>query len=405
MPEFIYQAKNAQQKIDTGTIAANNADEAAANLKSQGLTLISLKEKSLALQVFARVSGNVSIVDKANLCRYLATMIGAGLPLSEAIDTIAQDTHSQALKSILAQIQHGLQQGESLSDLFSQYPHIFDPVFLAIVKAGEQSGTLQRSFQYLEDQLMANYTLSQKVKGALMYPAVIIATMFGVGAILIVFVVPQIAQVFLKTKLPIPKLTVMVLKGGLFLNQHLLVIGIGLSMIFISFIIGIKTRLGKKILLGSLKRLPGVTNLFEKLDLARFARTLATLMQSGVPITQSITVATSTLSHAKFAPLVQSLETDIKKGDAISTIFRKHNKQVPQMMISMVATGEKTGTTDKILFEVADFYEQELENEIKNFTAILEPVIMLIIGIGVGGMVLSVIAPIYSLVASLQNTK
>jgi len=312
---------------------------------------------------------------------------------------------SHTLQNILRQVQQGLQKGESLSDLFAKYPLIFDTSFLAIVKAGEESGALQRSFQYLEEQLMANHTLSQKVKGALMYPAVIITTMFGVGGILIVFVVPQIAQVFLKTKLPIPKLTVMVLQAGLALNQNIHLIGLILLLLIIGLVITLKTPRGKKIFMGLLKRIPGVTKLFEKLDLARFARTLATLMQSGVPITQAISVASSTLSHAKFAPLVKSLETDIRKGDSIATILRLHRKLVPQMMISMVATGEKTGTTDKILFKVADFYEQELENEIKNFTAILEPVIMLIIGIGVGGMVLSVIAPIYSLVASLQNVK
>jgi len=402
MPEFTYQTKDNQDKLTSGTINAATINEAAATLQSQQTTIVSLKPAH-SMQLFSKVTGNIPTVEKANLCRYLATMIGAGLPLAEAIDTIAQDTRSHTLQNILRQVQQGLQKGESLSDLFAKYPLIFDTSFLAIVKAGEESGALQRSFQYLEEQLMANHTLSQKVKGALMYPAVIITTMFGVGGILIVFVVPQIAQVFLKTKLPIPKLTVMVLQAGLALNQNIHLIGLILLLLIIGLVITLKTPRGKKIFMGLLKRIPGVTKLFEKLDLARFARTLATLMQSGVPITQAISVASSTLSHAKFAPLVKSLETDIRKGDSIATILRLHRKLVPQMMISMVATGEKTGTTDKILFKVADFYEQELENEIKNFTAILEPVIMLIIGIGVGGMVLSVIAPIYSLVASLQG--
>lgn len=404
MPEFSYQIKDAQNKITSGTLTALSADEAASILHNQGSTIVSLKSPT-KLSALGKVNGNIPTVEKANLCRYLATMIGAGLPLAEAVDTITQDTKSKTLKNVLGNVQYGLQQGESLSELFGKYPRIFDPVFLSIVKAGEQSGTLQRSFQYLEDQLMANHALSQKVKGALLYPAVIIATMFGVGGILIVFVIPQIAQVFLKTKLAIPRLTVFILQTGLAINQHLALIGGILGLLVVALIIITRSRTGKKFLTDVLKRLPLVSGLFEKLDLARFARTLATLMQSGVPITQSISVATSTLSHAKFHPLVVSLETDIKKGESISSVLRHHKHEIPQMMISMVATGEKTGTTDKILFDVANFYEQELENDVKNFTAILEPAIMLLIGVGVGGMVLSIIAPIYSLVSSLQNAK
>lgn len=404
MPEFTYQVQNREHQLKTGTITAGSLEEAATTLKSQGFTILSLRQP-VSVTLLASVSGHISVVEKANLCRYLSTMISAGLPLAEAVDTIAQDTRSKALKQVLAHIQHGLQQGEPLSQLFAKYPHIFDPVFLAIVKAGEQSGTLNRSFQYLEQQLMANHSLSQKVTGALIYPAVIIATMVGVGAILIVFVVPQIAQVFLKTKLPIPKLTVIVLQTGLAVNKYLPLIGIGLLIVVIGVIITFRTQSGKIFLTGLLKRLPVVGIMFEKLDLSRFARTLATLMQSGVPISESIRVSTATLSHIKFRQLSKDLVTNIMTGEPLAAILRRHPHEVPQMMISMVATGEKTGTTDKILFDVATFYEQELEIAVKNFTAILEPVIMLIIGIGVGGMVLSVIAPIYSLVSSLQTVK
>jgi len=148
---------------------------------------------------------------------------------------------------------------------------------------------------------------------------------------------------------------------------------------------------------------PGVSKLFEKLDLTRFSRILATLMKSGVPITQSLEVSTTTLSQPKFKPLRFALVEGIKKGESISTILRRYQKLIPRMLISMVSTGEKTGSLDKILFDVAHFFEEELEDEIKSFTAILEPVIMLFIGVGVGGMVLAIIAPIYSLVASLQQ--
>jgi len=402
MPEYIYRARDLSGKTVSETITAANLEEAASILKAQKYQIITLNPKA-EKQALIKVKGSVSVVEKANLCHYLSTMINAGLPLIESVASIARDTKNPTLKSILINAQTSLQQGDSLSATFARYPNIFDKVFITIVKAGERSGTLHKSFKYLKEQMLTSHTLAQKVKSALVYPAVIISTMIGVGVILIVFVVPQIAQVFLKTKLEVPKITTIILQTGLFLKNNLLYLGLGLLVLIIFTIIALKSAKGKKVIMGFVKKIPGITLLFEKLDLARFSRTLATLMQSGVPITESLAVSTIALSQEKFTPLKNALTSDIKKGESIAAIFRKHPKHLPQMMLSMVATGEKTGTLDKILLDIALFYEQELEAAVKNFTAILEPIIMLIIGIGVGGMVLSVIAPVYSLVSSLQG--
>ncbi len=403
MPEFEYKARDPEGKIVTDIITDSNSEEAAHNLQSQHLQVITLRAKSSASTNLRQFRGKVSVIEKANFCRYLSTMINAGLPLTEAINAIARDTKKGTLKHILIDIEYRLQQGESIADTLSRYPHVFDPIFITIVRAGERSGTLQKSFQYLEDQLISSHNLSQNVKGALIYPAVIVSTMFGVGVILIVFVVPQIAKVFLSSKLPIPRLTTMILEIGLAINQHLILVGgVILALIITTFGI-IQTNKGKQMLMHILAQLPIVNKLFSQLDLARFSRTLSTLMQTGVPITEALSVATMTFSQPKFLPLGVALQAEIKKGESISSILRNHDKVIPEMMISMVSTGEKTGTTDKILHELALFYEKELGNEIKNFTAILEPVIMLLIGICVGGMVLSIIAPIYSLVSTLQS--
>ncbi|MBI2009586.1 MAG: type II secretion system F family protein [Candidatus Chisholmbacteria bacterium] len=402
MARFDYTARDTQGTIISETLSAGNLDDAANLLRSQRYQILKLTERKNPT-ILNSVGGSVSTIDKANLCRYLSTMINAGLPLSEALDTIVKDTRNPTLKKLLQDTQNRLNQGESLSDAFARYPGIFGKIFITIVRAGDQSGSLQQSFKYLEDQLLASHNLSQKVKGALIYPAVIIATMFAVGTVLIVFVIPQIAKVFLNSSLPVPAMTKTVFEFVLNFNRNLPFIGAAFGLVVVSVVIASRTNKGKEVLLSLVKQVPGVKNLFEKLDIARFARTLATLMQSGVPITESLTVATNTLTQKKFKPLTLALTEDIKKGESMASIFRRHSEHIPQMLISMISTGEKTGSLDKILFEVADFYEQELESEIKNFTAILEPVIMLIIGIGVGGMVLSVIAPVYSLVSSLQG--
>ena len=402
MPQFTYTVRDTTGKVITESITAANIEAAASSLRAQRYQILKLTQKSPTFKTFSRSPGKVSTVEKANLCRYLATMIKAGLPLTEAVASISSDTKNKALQNILVEVKLSLQKGEALSVTFAKYPQIFDQIFITIVRAGERSGTLASSFKYLQDQLTASNTLSQKVKSALIYPAVIISTMLAIGIILIVFVIPQIAQVFLSSNLPVPKVTTAILQGGLTLNQNLNLIGIGAGILILATVITFRSPKGRKLLLGLLKQVPGVVKLFEKLDLARFSRTLATLMKSGIPITQSLEVSTTTLSQKKFASLSVALKQDIKKGKSISSVLRAHQEHIPPMMVSMISTGEKTGTLDTILFDVANFFEEELEYEIKNFTAILEPVIMLIIGIGVGGMVLSIIAPIYSLVGSLQ---
>lgn len=403
MPHFSYQAINQEGKTISDSIAGINLKAVADNLKAQQLQIISLKPIAAKTTQITKLSYKLSVVDKANLCRYLGTMIKAGLPLLDAVSTIRADTTNKTLKSILSDIQVSLQQGNNLSSAFSKYPKVFDPVFVTIIRAGEQSGNLAKSFQYLEEQLTATHALSQKVKGALMYPAVIISTMLAVGLILIVFVVPQIAQVFLKGTFDVPKFTTVILQTGLALKENLTLLILIMALIIISIVIALRTNKGKQFIVNLIKRTPGVTGLFEKLDMARFSRTLATLLTSGVPITDALSVSTVALTQKKYASLVVALKADVKKGLSIASIMRRHNKSIPQMLISMVSTGEKTGTLGKILLNVGQFYEGELESSVKNFTALLEPIIMLIIGVGVGAMVLAVIAPIYSLVSNLQG--
>jgi len=402
MPRFNYTVNNSNGQIISDVISAASINEAANNLKAQRFQILKLKEISQTSSAVSNLKG-LSVVEKANLCRYLGSMITAGLPITEAVATIQQDTQNKALKQILSDIENNLQQGESLSSTFAKYPKNFDKVFVTIVKAGERSGTIAQSFKYLEDQLTASHALTQKVKSALVYPIVIISAMLGVGVILIVFVIPQIAQVFLKGTFQVPKTTRIILQAGLTLNQNLGLLSIIAGLLVIATIVALRTRKGKIILLGILKRVPIIAALFEKIDLTRFSRTLATLMKSGVPITEALAVSTTTLSQRRFDPLAQALRKNIKKGESIAAILRQNKDHIPQMMISMISTGEKTGTMDKILFDLAKFYEGELETDVKNFTALLEPIIMLFIGVGVGAMVLAVIAPIYSLVSSLQD--
>jgi type IV pilus assembly protein PilC len=236
-----------------------------------------------------------------------------------------------------------------------------------------------------------------------MYPLIIIFAMGGVGLILIFFVLPKIAPIFLQMNLTLPLFSRLILKGGLFISQHAFLV-MSLFFFFIASLgFALTKKAGRQATLKILSLLPAIKKLLDELDLARFCRTLSTLLSSGVPISDSLFIVMESLSQVKYQKLATNFQKEIQKGRSLSEIMREENKLFPNMVIRMIATGEKTGSVDTMLAELADHYEKEIDSALSNFTSILEPVLLLLVGIGVGVMVLAVIAPIYSLVGGIES--
>lgn len=401
MAIFEYKAKDKQGKIIQEIIEAPSRDEAAIILRDQGLKVLVVRETKRP-QSFAERMRKVSVIEKAIFCRYLSTMMKAGLPLAEAVEIMAKEATNRKMHRILRDLQYSLERGEKLSNVFARYPEVFDPVFITLTRAGEASGTLEQSFEYLARQLMKNYELTQKVKGALLYPAVIIFAMIGVGVIMITFVLPRISRVFLRLRIELPLPTRLLLGISNFLGQNSLWVLGAAAIIAILTVILIRLPKTRKAILRMTSKLPLLTQLFDQLDLARFSRTLSTLLKSGVPILESIKVSVDLLSQKKFISLGRTFEEEIQKGKSLSDAIAKGEGVFPALMTQSIHAGERTGSLEVVLEELADFYEQEIEYTLKSFTSILEPVLMLVIGIAVGAMVISIIAPIYSIIGSLQ---
>lgn len=409
MSVFKYKAKDKSGKIKEGVLVALNKKEAGAQLRGQQLSPLFVKEvkgqgdrKGGLNFSFNR---KVSLIEKANLCRYLATMINSGLALTEAVEVIADETTHPGMQKVLGDVRASLQSGQPLSTAFAKHPEVFDGVFLTLVKAGEESGTLGKSFDYLGKQLYSDYDLNQRVKSTLAYPIVIILATMGLGVSMLVFVVPKISPILLNLhrEFPLPTYTLMVLKAGLFLSKNILFFlgGLVLSLFGLGMIFS-KPK-GKRVLGDFLSRIPFFGQLFSKLVLGRFNRTLSTLLKSGVPIIDSLRVAANTLTLPQYKNMGDIFTKEVEKGVALSEILKKSNL-FPSMMIRMVSTGEKTGALDKLLLDLATFYEEEVSNSLKTLTSVIEPIMMLFIGLGVAVMVISVIAPIYSFVGSLSES-
>jgi len=364
------------------------------------MKILSIQKVATSVQLF---HNNVSTLEKANFCRYMAVMIKSGLSISEALEIIQSESESAKLKIILQDMLFTMQEGGEISSVLGKYPEVFDSVFLALVRSGEQSGSLEKTFEYLSKQLYSVHRLNKKIQGALMYPAVIITAMIGVGVMMVTFVLPRLSAVFLKMNIALPLPTKLLLQFGDFMGKNALWVILGI-ILFAAIIIALFTvHSTKTVIMRYLVNFPVVKKLSRQIDLARFSRTLATLLKSGVPIISALNIASETLSQFDMQQIAKTFEKGIEEGKTVASLLTTKEKTFPSLMIQTIKTGEKTGTLDGVLMDLADYYEEELEDALKEFVTILEPIIMLVIGVAVGAMVIMVIAPIYSVVGNMQG--
>lgn len=398
MANFAFQAIDQSKKIIKGQISAKTQEEVAAILSKKGYAPLVIKESQEGIAV----KGNVPVVEKITFCRYLTVMLTTGLSLSEGIDVLREESKNLLMKKILGDMNYSLEQGQQLSVIFERYPGVFEPYFVTLIKAGEASGKLSDVFKYLESELRSEYSLKAKVKGALLYPAIVFSAMIGIGILMFFFVLPQIGKVFLSMSIPLPFFTKTMFALSIKLSNQMISILVGSVTAVILGIISLRNKAVKDMIMNIVRPFPLIRNLIQKVDLARFNRIFSMLIRSAVPITDALELSLSLMAWPQFRKLASVLPNEIKRGKPLSKLF-KETKIFPSLMVQMAAAGEKTATLDATLGDLAVFYEQEIEEEIKSLTQIIEPVLMLLVGIAVGVMILSIIAPIYSVVGNFQQ--
>lgn len=403
MKIFEYKAQDAEGKVVVDMIQASSRDQAIATLKGNGLIPLSVRspETFAGRAIFSK---GISVSDKSAFCRFMATMIRSGMSIPESVDIIRAETENTRLKKILSDIAFQTRKGKSLSAVLSQYESDFGVVFLTMVRVGESSGTLEKSFDYLSRQLSQTHELNQKVKGSMMYPAVIVVAMIGNGLLMMLFVLPKISEVFLKLDVPLPFYTKALLKVGNFFGENAILV-LGLTVVAgIAAFMSIQLQATRKIIVRVITRIPVIRKIVEEVDIARFASTLSTLLRSGVPITEALDVSSRTLSLPAAKAEASDFSKKVSKGESLSQVLMSTKKIFPPVMIQTIKAGEQSGSLDQVLSEMAEFYEKEVDYSLKRFTALLEPVLMLLIGVVVGVMVIMMIAPIYGIIGGLQST-
>jgi type IV pilus assembly protein PilC len=409
MSKFIYIATNSQNKSITGTLDVADRSAVITALSKQGLRPLSIKEgagqrnHSFSLGDFLG-SGNVKSDDLVMFTRQLSAMVSAGVPLIRALNSLQQHTESEGLKKLLTSIIQDVEDGAPLADALGKFPNTFSDVYVNMVRAGEAAGILDEILKRLARQQEKNATIRKKVKSAMTYPMVLIVITIIAFFGLMLFVIPQIGKILTDLGGPdakLPILTQAMLGISSFMTQFWFIAIPALVGGVVLVLRYIKTPKGKSQFHHIVLKLPGIKSIIMKVAVARFARTFSALMGAGVAVLEALDVTAHALGNVVYEQALIDAAEAVKNGDTLSSIIEK-NDLFPAIVAQMLAVGEETGQTDTVLVKVADFYEEEVDVAIDGLSAIIEPIMIVVMGSMVGLIAASVMGPIASLSQNIQ---
>ncbi len=399
---YTYEAYGQDGAVERGELDALNEQEVVDHLRARALVPTSIKKQraageGLSSGVSFSIFERISPVDIVFLVRNLGVMLKSGLSISEALDILIDDAEKVKMKAMLTRVRTNLRGGKPLSESFSQDLRYFPPIFLGMVKAGESSGKLDAVFDELGAYLYKEYNLTQKVKSALTYPVILLIGSTVVVWLMLTLVLPRIANVFNASGAHMPAVTSFFIALGSFLSNNL-ILSFAAAAAVVWFFTGFrKTETGQRFFFHVMMRLPAVGTLVKKIVLVRLAHSFGNLLQSGMSATEALELTGESIGNDVYERAFKEVGDDVKEGAALSKSFSKHPELFPNIFVSLVTVGERTGTLGSVLLNLADFYEEDVDDALKTLASLVEPVILLAIGLLIGTIALSVLLPIYQL--------
>ena len=402
MPAFTYTARALNGDLKTATIEAPNRDEVITQLRKQRLNVVKIDEKKDADNKKKKKGGKISMRDIVIFTRQFSTMINAGLPLVQALDILAKQSENPALKDVTMSVVYDVESGHTVADAFRKHPNAFSDLYVNMVAAGEAGGILDTILMRLATFMEKNDALVRKVKGAMIDPGVISTVAFIAISVLLIFVIPVFKKMFGDVGLPLPLPTRVVISMSNFLR------GIGGVATVVVAVVGVflikkyyATNSGKLVIDKLMLKAPVLGDVLRKSAVSRFTRTLGTLIGSGVSILDGLEITAKTAGNRVISDAIMESRTSIAGGETISAPLQKSNV-FPPMVISMIAVGEQTGGLDEMLSKIADFYDEEVDAAVSNLLSLMEPVMIVFLGIVVGGMVVAMYLPIFDMINAVQ---
>lgn len=406
MAVFNYTARDAKGAITKGDLYASDRQTAAASLIDRKLVPILIKEAKTSQRsgrfILTRFikPHKVKLQDKVVFSRQLATMVNAGVPIVSALNILEAQTSSKTLKAVLADLAKQVQGGASLSKAMSDHPNAFNPVYVNMVKAGESGGILDQVLERLATQQEKDAEIIHKVRGAMIYPGVITTVTIAAFFFMMTVIVPKMATIFDSFNATLPAYTRGLLAISKFLTHDSTIILVGVVALGFGVYRYVRTRQGKQVLDNLVIRLPLFGMIVRKVNIARFARTLGSLVSSGISILDALNTTSEALGNSVFKSAIVHIAQEVKNGRPINEGLRQ-NKIFPPIISQMVLVGEETGQLDAILLKVAEFYEKEVQTVVENLTSVIEPVLIIIIGALIGSIVIGILGPLGSLTNSI----
>ena len=401
MPVFQYTARTLKGELQSGEVDLPSKDDVVAHLRKNRMLVVQVRQAPKQFKISFKLGSGIKTRDIVVLTRQFATMINAGLPLVQALDILAQQTENKALADVTRQVVYDVESGHTLADALRKHPKAFSDLYVNMVAAGEAGGILDTILLRLAQFLEKNDAIVRKVKGAMVYPAVIMSVAAIAVTVLLIFVIPTFQNMFASVNLELPLPTRIVIGASDLLKHYWWAIGATIAGIGFGISRYYQTPPGKLQIDTLLLHTPVLGDLISKSAVSRFTRTLGTLISSGVSILDGLEITARTAGNMVIHNAVMESRASIAGGETISAPLQK-SKVFPPMVISMIAVGEQTGGLDEMLSKIADFYDEEVDAAVSALLSLMEPIMIVVLGVIVGGMVVAMYLPIFDMVNAVQ---
>ena len=399
--KFLYQARNKAGDFKKGTVTAASQSKAEQLLTDNGLIIISLKEQKVSwLDGLQNLSNRVGYKDLVLFSRQFSTLVGARVPIVQSLRILESQVSNKGLVNVTKSLVQSVESGDSLSSALARHPRIFGNIYVSLVRSGEASGKVAESLSYLADQLEKDYDLRSRVKSAMTYPAFVMSALVLVGILMFKFVLPNLVAVLKEQNAELPFVSKILIQFTDFFEVFWWVVILALVGLAVAVRYYVNTRAGRYAWDNIKMKLPVIGQILEKIYLARFARNLATLVAGGIPIIQALRIISEIINNVIYRDILLDVATQVTNGKSVGESLAKY-KQFPPLVTQMVKVGEQTAQLDTILLKLATFYEKEVDAKVGMLSSLLEPIIMLILGLGVGILVAGVLLPIYNLASAV----
>lgn len=405
--KFLFKAKTESGDLKEGLVEALSREVAVSILQQNGLIPLDVKEeeqKGMAgfarevLKLFEGVSPKELMV----IFRQLATLINSHVPIVTSLKTIAQQTNNRYLQVILKEVEEDIQDGMSFSESLEKHPKDFDTMTINILRAGEVAGNLQKAIEFVAESIEKNYLLRAKIRGALFYPGFVVSVAVAVGFLVMTFILPKITTLIKDMQVPVPWYTQVLISMSDTMNQYWWAFVGGAVLLGVGIYYYFSSPSGKKERDILVLQLPVFRTLARNIYITRFSENLSALMASGIPVVRALMITSDVIGNSVYTQILLHAAEEVRAGGTMSTIFDRFPDEIPPIVTQMVRIGEETGTISQVLSGIASFYNQEVDVMTRNLASLIEPIMIVVLGIGVGVLTIGILMPVYNIAGQIQ---